>query len=444
MSETRVLIAQYLNTAGIRVVILIARFFLVMVLGKSFTLDDFGVYGLINSTFWIGASIAGLSLSTFLVPYTAGLEESDRIRALKTTLTSEIIMALILLGAFAMSGLADMVMDAQNIKGVHRTAYLFGLVILALVLVVQELVAFFMAAVQVPRANKLLLITEALWVIPLLAAWLAGFRVTLLSLLTAMVASQVVAICYGFLFVNRVEFRRQRFDWPTLSRAIVFSIPSIVSNLSYGILRIFDRNILSLSYGPAVVGIYTFAFTLINMVHNLSFSAITQVMFPHISKAHNCNDLARRNKLLTLMLKWTLLTYTLIALPLIILREHLITWLAKPEYMSSSPLVPWIALQTVLFSIAAPARVMLVMERKLLPLSLAEIGGAVTSIILGFALVPQYSYYGAIAGNAAGLLVLTLIQYGASRAWRIINWREIFTLRSDLELIKRIVRGVPN
>jgi len=274
---------------ALRGLALASRFSLSFYIVKFLGLDAAGVYGLTLGIISSAPAILGWGLNYFVSRDIIGTSQESagievRNRLIVTTLTLAVATALCMLCAVAAG---------------YPISVLF---ILVVVIVWMETYACDVHASLISLekpvlANVLFFIRSSFW-IPLIIA--AGIFFPQTRTLEFMYWAWAVSY-----FLMASVFWRAVRDWPIaaivrapipiewLTRRLKSSWPIYISDLSNVGFVYIDRYLVSFYLGLTLTGVYTFYWSLTNAVQTLLLTAVVQVSFPKLFKAHSQNEMGR-------------------------------------------------------------------------------------------------------------------------------------------------------
>jgi O-antigen/teichoic acid export membrane protein len=124
------------------------------------------------------------------------------------------------------------------------------------------------------------------------------------------------------------------------------------------------------------------------------------------------------------------------ALAMALLSRHIL-FFAKPAYLSSAPIIPWLLVCLLPVVAAYPASIVLMVERRLWASVVGGVAATAVAAALDLALIPRFSYYGALIASFAGFSVLAAVQHQVAGTWRFLTPGHFRKLPSDLAALVR-------
>lgn len=434
-SRSRRPLGLFAQTAAARVLGMVAGGVLVVLLARSLDPDQYGVYALFSTTYVFGNLILGLNLSGNLSRQVPGRDEMHASRLLLTFVSSEVALgAAVLFGCLAL-GLDHRLANALGIRA-YASAFRLVLIITWLDLPSGGCLNYLLARKQFGLANALTLLRSSL-LGPLLGiAWLLHHQITVTLIAQVWLAGTVVSLAFAVVATGLPRKIQQGFDWTAMKGAVSFGLMLASQSFSFYFLKLADRYVLAHYASLHDIGIYSFSYTLSNIAYSLSALVLVGLFQPHIVEAHNRSDFAQRDALLAQLTRGCITAVVVAALVMALLARRVI-FFARPTYLESARVLPWLLLTLVPVVAAYPASILLMLERKLWASVLAGLGAIAVAGLMNLLLVPRFSYYGALAASFVGFSVMACVQHFAARSWRFLAPAHFLQLGHDLVSVLR-------
>lgn len=434
------ILKQTAHTAGIKLCIFAARIALVGWLAHLFAPEDYGAYAVIATINTFGVILVGLNLHNYLYRAAPGQPLERRVVIFKSTFLFEVVLSSVVVALFLGSGALGPVLRLLQAAD-YPHAFVTGLVLLVALVAAAEVQHYLWAKTEIEQANRMDLITQALWVLPLPVLWFLGVKIGVASVLAAQLLGVLLGIAYAFRWVERGLWWRTRPDGQVIRAALAFSLPMIVPGLSFYMLKLADRFLLAYYHGLSEAGLYSFAASLVNTLYSFSVMIIFGTMVPYVMEAHNRGDQPRRNLLLTYALKGSLVAFGVGAGLLLVLAHPILALIARPEYVASTRVLPLLMVGFFMIVAAYPAHYLLLLENRTLLLMWIDLAGLAIGLALNFLLIPHYAYTGAAVASAIGFGLVAGAKTAFSRGWRHIGWRTLFSWRPEINLLSQSIRS---
>lgn len=411
---------------------------LIVVLAKLLTPEDYGVYALIATVGVFGVVLAGLNLHAYVFRASPGLSEEDQLSIFKTTFLFELALSSVLIIALLASGFLPAVLPLLNAEG-YVLEFAAGLVLVILLVAMTEVLQLLSAQTRIEEANWVDFLSQAAWVPVVVAAWVLGWKLGVLGLLIAQGVGCLAALAYGARQIGVARWAAASPRWGLVRTAVVFSLPMALPTLSLYSLKLADRFILSHLGSLEEVGIYSFAFMIINTVYTFTAWIIFTTLGPRIVAAHNAGDLDRRDWLQTYMLKIAVVCFAVALAAVLAASPWLVTAVAKPEFLPAVHALPLVSLAYIFIILAYPAHYLLLLGNRVKLLVAIDLFGVAASLLLNWLLIPSWSFIGAAVASAIGFGIVMLGKYAASGVLGRLRPGILFSVQLERRALQRAV-----
>lgn len=202
---------------------------------------------------------------------------------------------------------------------------------------------------HVVLANVLIFLRAGLWPLGVIAAgliWPAAR--TLEALILGWLIGLVVKwIVLGLYAARRGAWHHAKPDWRLITEGIPQSVPFYLKDISIAANLYLDRFLVSLFLGLELTGVYTFFWSMANVIHNLSLSAI---FLPYMSRlVRLAKDSMSEFRSLLRSVEWRTGAFAVaLALALIAAMPFVIPYLGRPLLADYMPVFVVVAAATVL------------------------------------------------------------------------------------------------
>lgn len=175
-----------------------------------------------------------------------------------------------------------------------------------------------------------------------------------------------------------------------------YAIPLIPLALLNWTISVSDRYIIGwVSHDTAKVGVYAAGYGLISQPFILIQAIITLTLRPVYFSAVTQDEHERAKRIFHVWLGISLGACTLAASFIVLTREFLVSLLLGPQYRGAVVVVPWIALGYVIYVFDQVLEQKLLAHKRTSEVLVAQICGAVASVVVTIPLVEQFGMIGA-------------------------------------------------
>lgn len=432
---------QGLHTVAVRAVTLVCRAMLLVVVARTLSPAEYGVYALIGTIGVFGTVLLGLNLYIYVYRSVPGLAAAAQRKVFKSTSATELTLALGVVGVVIATGGLRPLAALLNAPG-YELLFALGLFQVVLLVAISEATHYLLALARIEDSNWVDLLAQGAWVFVPVALWAAGLQVGLGTLVVMQTAGLAAAVAFAASRIGVRSWWDERVDRSTVRRALQFSLPMIVPALSVYVLKLADRPMLSHYASLADVGVYAFAFAIVNTLYSFTAGVVFSTLVPRVIAAHNAGDLRQRDALQTFMLKGAVLAFVVPAGAVFLLARPLLLLVAREEYLAAAGVMPLVGVAFLLIILAYPAHSLLTMGDRVKTLALIELVGMGCGLTGNLLLIPQFSYWGAAIASAVGFAVTLLLKWIASGMVGALRMDVLFTFRDERAAIVQCVRHV--
>jgi O-antigen/teichoic acid export membrane protein len=387
-----------------RAAITAAKFLLSIYTARYLGLADLGIYGLLVAGTTIVPAIAGFGMTDWIVRRIVDLpsEQAMPLMASRSSLTicvHLVVQPLLLLADFllgepvplGLAALAGLILMLDNLNS--------------------EASDMLVARRHVLLANGLTFLRTGLWPLLVIAVGLAFPQTrTLEALLIGWAAMLVVTsfILLGLL-AQRGRWRHMHPQWGSYLPQLAGSRALYVKDVSSTLGIFFDRFIISMFLGLELTGVYTFFWSIANVVHSLALVGILLSQLAPLLSAGRKVDKTEFHAIERGMQieigAWTLL----LSLGIAVATPVLLPYLGRP-LLENYLVVFWMILVATILRVAADGYgyALLALNRDS-EIAIIAFVGALASAVLNAILTPLAGLWGAATAyviTAAGLLAI--------------------------------------
>ena len=392
MEEYNKITNQLIFIYGIKILDFFFNFILFLVLARSLSQHEFGIYSIISISILIITNIFDLGLSTFILKDLSGKDKGIQ----KANFGKIFSFALIEIGiiGFILLTIGYFIIKYLGYSDISHL-FFFAIIIAGIIILGNFMVNYVLLSKQSPKAKIIEFLIQSAWILPLIIITLF-YRLNIDYIFeTKLILSLTVLLCIVYYFKRKGVMFLTRLDNGYIKKAMIFGLPLSLLSLSQLLISGADRYIIGLFQSADAVGSYSYIYSLLNIILVFFIASIDTVLYPYIITAFNKNDLNKSNFLLNASLKYSLLLTLPGVVGFFILSSEIISLISGTKYIGTVSIIPFLILFPVLQCLIVVIQKTLLMRGKTLELSYIFVMGAIVNIVLNFILVPRYSYYGA-------------------------------------------------
>ncbi|MEP6651724.1 MAG: lipopolysaccharide biosynthesis protein [Myxococcales bacterium] len=428
----------FVQTAATRILGIGSSALLMVLLTRSLTPADYGAYALLSTTAIFANLLLGLGLSLNLTRRVPGAADAEASALVATFIPAEMAVGGIILGAFLALRLDRALAGALDVSK-YRSDLRLVLCATWIDLGAAGCLNYLMARKRFGAGNVLSLLRGAALGPLLVLGWLFWRRIDIHVIALAWLGGAIVSLSYGLAATGLVGHWR-RFDRGVLRNSLFFGLMVGAQSFTFYFLKLADRYILARFVPLHDIGIYSFAYTLCNVIYSLTALVLVGLYHPHAVEAHNRGDLKRRDMLLAQLTRVAFAAIAVAALVMALFSRQLI-FFTPAAYLESARVMPWVILTLIPVVAAYAPAIVLMLEGRPWVSVVAGVAAIAVAVPLNLLLVPRFSYYGSLIASVVGFSMVAAIQHFVARSWRFIDPRNFAGLHDDLRSALRDLRG---
>jgi O-antigen/teichoic acid export membrane protein len=392
---------------GLRGFSMLAKFLLVIYIGKYLSVDDLGEYGLFVTTITIAIYFLGLDFYTYNTREILAKEKDKRLPLIRDQFIFHLVVYVVvlplLLSVFAMG-----IIEIQYI--------IYFYLILVFEHLSQELYRLYTTLQKPIFANILLFLRTGLWVYAVIALWYLKVPNTqnLESIWYAWSVGSFISIIVGILYIKKeYNFKdlTQKIDWLWIKNGVKISIPFFIGTLAYKVIEFSDRYMIDYYMTKADVGIYTFFGGIANVVNIVVFTLVIMIYYPILVEQYQNNHIKEFSKNLKVFTIKTISLSIATALLIGLLISPVLNFIGKIEFQNNLNLLWLLLLANIVLNISFVPHYVLYAKGKDIIIRNVTLIGAGMNIVLNLILIKYYGINGAAIATLISFIVILTIKY---------------------------------
>jgi O-antigen/teichoic acid export membrane protein len=403
------LVRDLVKSSGIYAISSLASPLIALVLAPFLTHElstsDYGALVVLNTVIILVTGITQLGMiSAVFRAYNYDYESrQDRLKVLSTTVILLLLTSLPVTLIFVLTApsLADLLLGSSSFGRAVQIA--------ALVVFVQNLSVPGLAWLRAEKRATLFSVLSILNLLIALVATVILVGSAHMGIIGAILATGLgyafVAICTLPLIVLRAGLG-SRLD--IIQNLVVFGVPLVFNTLSFWVLQLSDRYLLSRLGSLAETASYGVAYSLgnaLNVVVLAPFVLAWPTAMFAIAKREDAPQVFK------LIFRWFSLILLLAAFALAFVAIVVLDILFPPSYHPAAPIISIIALSIVFYGVYTVFTVGTGIKRKTWYIAFAMTLAALLNVAMNVVLIPLYGSMGAALATLVAYVFLTLVMY---------------------------------
>ena len=400
-------LSSRLTNLSLKVLSMVAKFLLIIYIGKYLSIQALGEYGLFVTTVLISMYFLGMDFYTFNTREIIKHEEHHRFILIRDQIIFHIVVyafVLPLLFSVFLFGVID-----------YQYIVLFYLVVVA-EHISQELFRLYTTLSMPILANVLLLLRTGVWVYILMTLWIFGIDdiKNLYSIYLAWFLGAFSSILLGIYYLFKIYDKKTlatNIDWLWIRNGFKTSIPFLVGTVAYKVIEFSDRYMIDYYMTKADVGVYTFFGSIANTMQTLVFTLVVMMYYPKMIELYKDNKLDDF-KDTTKKFFWEVMIYSiLIIIGISIFIYPVLEYMDKIEFIENINVL-WILLGGILIlNISFVPHYTLFVKHRDMAIRNITIIGAGLNVVLNIILIPSYGLVGAGVATACSFFLILVNKY---------------------------------
>jgi len=425
MSEIRKMLRQSSHYLGGMVAAMAAGFLSFPILTRIFSVDDYGILGLVSTTIFVCLVFAKLGFQTSIVRFYSERKAGSGLSEFYST------MLIGTLGAAGITSILLLVVTRLLPSELLDTKLSNLLVIVSAIVFftgTTTILMAFLRAEQRTRLYNVISVTRAysqlflsVFFVFYIFKGLRGFFIGRLV---------VGIVVFSILFVS--VLKRQRIAFRSFSGSffigsVRFGFPLVLAELGHLLLNYADRYLILFYLDAAALGLYTAGYNLSMHVADVIKYPVNYALTPIYMDilANKGEEETRRflSKVFTIFCLVTLpVTFGFIAV-----REDLIVFLASSKYAMACSVIPYVMVGQAIYSCQIILNCGLFIHKKTYIMTLTMLLSVILNLILNILWIPKNGILGAAQATLVSYIVYTVvITFFAFKLFRFeIEWQKI-------------------
>lgn len=382
----------------------------IAVVSKGLSVAEYGFNSLLAAVLGFSVSVFGLGLNLYVYQKIPGLEIGARYRVVKTTLSFELLVALV--GVTAVT----VILRAQ--LAAYGVVWLFVGKSLLLICIT-ELSRFLNLEKKITARSILALVDSRGLLLVIFIVWgIAGL--TLRRLLLADVINSVIVLMGLFILVGPKRFIAAKLDFSVFREAMRFCFPLLIIDFGTFFLEIGNRYIIPLFCSIEELGYFSYAFNWMKVISRFAFLFVyiaQPFMADHYNRWRSSGEQAEYDRFtatVRVCTKYSLVTLGLCIIFFIANFEDIVLFFSKKAYLESF----WIAVALIgypfLYLLGTLATMLKVLQRQGNRALVIYVSVTVLNVAGNFALVLLFKTVGAAVATSFSYAVFAVWMYRSS------------------------------
>ena len=388
----------------LRIITMVARFFLIFFLAKILSPQEFGFYGLVAATVAYSLYFVGLD---FYVYSTRELSKSDKKKS------GLIIKSQIILSSYLY--LLVLPVIAILLLNLDWSLYIvfYSLILIFFEHVNQEIMRILIAIGKPLQASVVSLFRHGIWVFALFFLnFFAMWHITLSSVIQFWIMGGFLASILGMRFIYHLGYSgwRDFVNWKWIRNGIKVSAIFLVATIFLRGLFTFDRYLVEYFIGLDAVAAYVLFIGIANALALFLDAGVFSLALAPILKLSQDHDFSRAHELIKKVFIYSLIGVFIYGLSSYFLMSYFLGWLNKDIYYEYESIYPLIFIAISFSILSTPSHLGLYSRNRDQSIVFSHISAFISFSIITFWVSSFSVFYAVPVGLAVANIVLFLIK----------------------------------
>ncbi|MCK5538190.1 MAG: oligosaccharide flippase family protein [Bacteroidales bacterium] len=386
---------------------MLAKFLLIIYIGKYLSIDELGEYGLFVTTITIAIYFLGLDFYTYNTREILAKDKNERLPLIRDQFIFHLLVYVIVL---------PLLLTVFTFGLIATEFIIYFYLILVFEHLSQELYRLYTTLQKPIFANFLLFMRTGLWVYAVIVLWYLNVEgmMNLKTVWYGWAVGSFISIIIGIVYLKRdYDFKSltEKIDWYWIKNGVKVSIPFFIGTLAYKVIEFSDRYMIDYYMTKADVGIYTFYGSIANTMQTIVFTLVIMIYYPKMIELYKNSRIDAFNKM-TNKFFWEVLIYSIITILGIVLFIYpVLEYLDKVEFVENLSIL-WILLgATLVLNLSFVPHYILFVKHKDIAIRNITLIGAGLNIVLNIFMIQNYGVNGAAIATAISFGAILLIKY---------------------------------
>ena len=398
--------ASSILNLGLRSLSMLAKFLLVIYIGKYLSVEDLGEYGLFITTITIAIYFLGLDFYTYNTREILAKEKVERLPLIRDQFVFHLIVYSIVLPTLLTIFAFDII---------KKEYIVFFYFILVFEHISQELYRLFTTLKRPLFANFLLFIRTGMWVYILILLWQmeVSKAPSLISVWYSWIIGSFLSVIIGILYLQKeYNFKTltKEIDWIWIKTGLKVSMPFFIGTLAYKVIEFSDRYMIDFYMTKADVGIYTFFGSIANTINIIVFTLVIMIYYPLLVEQYQNNQMSKYKQTLKEFFLKTLTISLGVSIALLLLIQPVLEYIDKTELQQSISILWLLIISNVILNVSLVPHYNLYARKKDLQIRNATIAGALANILLNIIFIKSFGLQGAAISTILSFVIILILK----------------------------------
>jgi len=407
---TKFLTSSIMNL-GLRGISMLAKFLLIIYIGKYLSVDELGEYGLFVTTITIAIYFLGLDFYTYNTREILAKEKDERLPLIRDQFIFHLLVYVLVL---------PLLLTVFTMGLIQTQFIIYFYLILVFEHLSQELYRLYTTLQKPIFANFLLFMRTGLWVYAVISLWYFNFEgmMNLETVWYGWAVGSFVSVIIGIVYLKRdYDFKSltEKIDWYWIKNGVKVSIPFFIGTLAYKVIEFSDRYMIDYYMTKADVGIYTFFSGIANTINIIVFTLVIMIYYPLLVEQYQNKKMDMFKKTLKIFSMKTVIFSIFSSIGILLLIGFVLDFMGKLEFHNNIEVLWLLIIANIILNISFIPHYVLYAAQKDIVIRNATLIGAVINIGLNLILIESYGLAGAVIATIISFIIIFILKSYSSR-----------------------------
>jgi len=394
-----------------------ARFLLIFYLGKYFSLDNLGLYGIFFTTVTLSYFLLGLDFYTYSNREVLYARNEDKLSVLR----DQLAFYLVTYTVFLLPLLLVFFYDILPLKYI-----VFFYFILVFEHLSQELYRVFTMLSYPVFANWLLFLRSGSWIYLIILGWIImpDKNYSLSVIWWGWMMGSGLSVIIGVIEILRLYkghgLRRMQFAW--FVAGLKISVLYFGSTIALKIIEYSSRYLIEYWWSIKDVGVFTFFSQIANMINVAISTLLIMIIYPKLVHAVNENNVLEFYRLKKYMLKRILFYSIALGVLVSVLIEPMLYFINKNDFYGEVNLFYVLILSNIVFNVGLVYYYVLYAFHRDFSLFVTTAFSGVSNVALNMILIKYFGIMGAAISTLLSYVIFMILNAHVSKKAESFFW----------------------
>ncbi|MBN1211035.1 MAG: polysaccharide biosynthesis C-terminal domain-containing protein [candidate division Zixibacteria bacterium] len=394
-----------ITNLSLRGLTMVSKFILLLFIARYLSPEELGIWGLMNITLSISLLLVGLDFYVFNTREILAVDKTKYVVFIKNQLVFQLFAYLLfmplLIGIFFV-----------EVIPWQYAGWFYGLLILENFS--QESIRLHIVLSRPTISSVILFLRSGAWVYAVIfffyfepdtrhlpMAWLGW------------IIGASASMILSFLSLRNLPWRialQTPVDWAWVKKGLKVSLPLLCSTISFVGIQNLDRYFLKYYYGESAVGIYTFHYSIANLVNIVIYTGLIMILFPKLVSSFQQEDYVKYRAVMKKMTIGIIGGIFILVLLTLVFINPVLQIMNKQIYTENLDILFLLLINVCLLVVAYIPHYALFVRKLDRSIIISNVCALVVAVCANFLLVPRFGLTGAAYATMTAMATMFIMK----------------------------------